>query len=167
MLNLVYDIEKIYEEHAKTIYKFLVCLTNDSDISEDLTQETFYQAAKGIEKFRGNCKISVWLCQIAKYLWYKHLKNEKIKEIPLEELQDYWKDDEDVEKTIINKISLEEAFKQIENLDSTTKEVVILRVKGNMSFKDIGDIFNKTENWARVTFYRGKQKLKEAKVYEE
>ena len=144
-----------------------MCLTNDSDLSEDLTQETFYQAAKGIDKFRGNCKISVWLCQIAKYLYYNHVKKQRIKEIPLDDLQDYWRDSENVEKTIVDKISLEEVFKQINNLDSTTKEVIILRVKGGLSFKEIGDIFNQTENWARVTFYRGKQKLKEAKVYEE
>ena len=164
---MAYDIEKLYKEHAKAIYKYLMCLTNDSDLSEDLTQETFYQAAKGIDKFRGNCKISVWLCQIAKYLYYNHVKKQRIKEIPLDDLQDYWRDSENVEKTIVDKISLEEVFKQINNLDSTTKEVIILRVKGGLSFKEIGDIFNQTENWARVTFYRGKQKLKEAKVYEE
>ena len=95
------------------------------------------------------------------------MKKQRIKEIPLDDLQDYWRDGENLEKTIINKISLEEVFKQINNLDSTTKEIVILRVKGGLSFKEIGDIFNQTENWARVTFYRGKQKLKEAKVYEE
>lgn len=164
---MAYDIEQLYQEHAKAIYKFLMCLTNDSELSEDLTQETFYQAAKGIDNFKGNCKISVWLCQIAKYLYYNHVKKQRIKEIPLDDLQDYWRDGENLEKTIINKISLEEVFKQINNLDSTTKEIVILRVKGGLSFKEIGDIFNQTENWARVTFYRGKQKLKEAKVYEE
>ncbi len=164
---MVYDIEKLYKEHAKAIYKYLMCLTKDSELSEDLTQETFYQAAKGIDKFRGNCKISVWLCQIAKYLYFHHAKNKKIKEIPLDDLQEYWKDDENVEKTIIDRISLEEVFKQINNLDSITKEVIILRIKGDLSFKEIGDIFNNTEGWARVTFYRGKQKLKEAKIYEE
>ena len=164
---MAYDIEKLYQEHAKAIYRFLMCLTNDSELAEDLTQETFYQAARGIDKFRGNCKISVWLCQIAKFLYYKHARKQKIKEIPLEDLQDYWKDDNNIEKNIIDKISLEEAFKQINNLDNTTKEIIILRVKGGLSFKEIGDIFNQTENWARVTFYRGKQKLKEAKIYEE
>ena len=80
------DMEKLYEENVKAVYKYLFCLTHSADLAEELTQETFYQAAKGLDRFRGECKISVWLCQIGKRLWYKELKRQKMDMIPLEEM---------------------------------------------------------------------------------
>ena len=79
------NIEQIYEQYCNTVYKYLFCLTHNEDIAEDLTQETFAIAVKEIKKFKGNCKVSVWLCQIAKHLWYKELKkNRKNKNISLD-----------------------------------------------------------------------------------
>ena len=76
------DIEKIYKEYFEIVNKYLFCLTHNNDISEELTQETFYKAVRNIDKYKGNCKISVWLCQIAKNLWYDECrKNKKIVEI--------------------------------------------------------------------------------------
>ena len=81
------DMEQIYKQHFQTVYKYLFCLTHNEDVAEDLTQETFAIAVKEINKFKGNCKVSVWLCQIAKHLWYKKLKKEnKQKNISFEEL---------------------------------------------------------------------------------
>ena len=71
------NIEEIYKEYSITVYKYLFCLTQNRDISEELTQETFAIAVEDIKKFRGECKLSVWLCQIAKHLWYKELKKRK------------------------------------------------------------------------------------------
>lgn len=71
------QIEELYLNYAKTVYKYLLCLTKDKDVAEDLTQETFYQASKTIKNFKGECRVSVWLCQIAKHLWYKHLEKSK------------------------------------------------------------------------------------------
>ena len=154
------DIKQIYEEYFETVNKYLFCLTHNNDISEELTQETFYKAIKKINTYRGECKISVWLCQIAKNLWYdqcrknKHITNTKEGLIELQSL-------DSVEEQVISndeKISL---YKKIQNLDEKTREVIYLRITGELSFKEIGLILNKTENWARVTFYRGKNQLKE------
>ena len=71
------QIEELYLNYAKTVYKYLLCLTKDKDVAEDLTQETFYQASKTIKNFKGECRVSVWLCQIAKHLWNKHLEKSK------------------------------------------------------------------------------------------
>ena len=73
------NIEEIYQEYSITVYKYLFCLTQNRDISEELTQETFAIAVEDIKKFRGECKLSVWLCQIAKHLWYKELKKKEKK----------------------------------------------------------------------------------------
>ena len=71
------DIEQIYKEYFETVNKYLFCLTQNNDISEELTQETFYRAVKKINTYRGECKISVWLCQIAKNLWYDYCRKNK------------------------------------------------------------------------------------------
>ena len=81
-------IDEIYRENAAMIYKYLCGLTQDSGLAEELTQETFFQAIKGIDKFRGDCKISVWLCGIAKKLWYKELKKRsRHKTAPLDDCE--------------------------------------------------------------------------------
>ncbi|MGD9567861.1 MAG: RNA polymerase sigma factor [Sedimentibacter sp.] len=70
-------MDELYSEYFQTVFKYLFCLTHDADISEELTQETFYQAIKTYSNFRGDCKVSVWLCQIAKHLWYKEYSKRK------------------------------------------------------------------------------------------
>lgn len=150
------NLEQVYIENASAVYKYLFCLTHDAYLAEELTQETFYQATKGINNFRGDCKISTWLCQIAKRLWYKELKKDKY--IPLDEIEEQ-QADINLEKQYILNIDKVELFKLLHALDETSKEVVYLRLTGELSFSEIGDIMGNTENWARVTFYRGKQKI--------
>ncbi len=160
------NIEKIYEEHFETVNKYLFCLTHNNDISEELTQETFYKAIEKINTYKGDCKMSVWLCQIAKNLWYDLCRrNKKIVNVEKKELFDSETLDTLEEQIISNdeKISL---YKKMQNLDDKTREVMYLRITGELSFKEIGIILNKTENWARVTFYRGK-KLIEGDVWYE
>lgn len=155
------DIEQIYERYFETVNKYLFCLTHNSDVSEELTQETFYKAVKKIDTYKGECKISVWLCQIAKNLWYDQCrKNKKVINIEESVLLNMQNTNLIEEKVISDeeKISI---YKKMQNLDEKTREVIYLRITGELSFKEIGIILNKTENWARVTFYRGKNQLKE------
>lgn len=154
------DIKEIYEEYFETVNKYLFCLTKNYDVAEELTQETFYRAVKRIGTYKGECKISVWLCQIAKNLWYDQCrKNKKIISSDYE-LLNLESDNKIEEELILNdeKITL---YKKMQKLDEKTREVIYLRMTGELSFKEIGDILNKSETWARVTFYRGKQKMKE------
>lgn len=155
------DIEKIYKEYFETVNKYLFCLTKNNDISEELTQETFYKAVKKINTYRGECKISVWLCQIAKNLWYDQCrKNKKIVNVEEKDLLDVQALNTLEEQVISNDEKLL-LYKKMQNLDEKTREVIYLRITGELSFKEIGIILNKTENWARMTFYKGKNKLKE------
>ena len=73
------DMEAVYRRHAQTVYKFLLSQCHSAQMAEELTQETFYQAYKSAHRYNGNCKISVWLCQIAKHLYFDYLKKEKHK----------------------------------------------------------------------------------------
>lgn len=160
------NIGKIYEEYFNAINKYLFCLTHNKDISEELTQETFYKAVKKIDTYNGNCEIFVWLCQIAKNLWYdKCRKNKKTVNLSDETLLNLQEKDTIEDIIMFNEEKLE-LYKRIQYLDEKSKEVVYLRITGELSFKEIGKILKKTESWARVTFYRAKQKLKEVDQYE-
>ena len=162
------DIEEIYKEYSTTVYKYLFCLTQNKDISEELTQETFSLAIEDIKKFRGECKLSVWLCQIAKHLWYKELKKSKKNiSVPLEEIKDNVLYDESLEETIYQKQEKLKLFKDMQKLDEKSREVMYLRMIGNLSYEEIGEVLGKTGNWARVTFYRAKQKIREENKNEE
>ncbi len=150
-------MDEIYRENANAIYKYLCGLTQDSELAEELTQETFFQAIKGIDKFRGDCKISVWLCGIAKNLWRKELeKRSRHKTVPLD---DTIPSDESLENKSLNNLEKVEIFKLMHRLDDVTREVMYLRLAGELQFSDIATIMGKTENWARVTYYRGKQRI--------
>ena len=156
------NIEEVYKQYSNTVYKYLFCLTGKEEIAEDLTQETFAIAIKQINKFRGDCKISVWLCQIAKHLWYKELKkSKKNKNISINDLSEEIEETQTTEDIICEKEEKLKLFKDMQKLDEQSKEVMYLRMVGNLNFIEIGEILGKTPNWARVTFYRAKQKIRE------
>ena len=155
------NMEEIYKEYFETVRKYLFCLTHNQDISEELTQETFYKAVQKINSFKGNCKMSVWLCQIAKNLWYNELKKQKkFKNISEEDL-DSIQNQIETEQLVISNDDKIELYKKLQKLDDKTREVIYLRITGELSFKEIATILNKTETWTRVTFYRGKKKLED------
>ena len=152
------DMAAVYEEFAPMVYRYLYCLTRDRALSEELTQETFCQAIRSVKNFRGECKLSVWLCQIAKRLWYKELKRRKAAvHVPLE--AEKLISPQDVEGDFLKKADGAEFYRQLHLLDESTREVMYMRLTGELSFSQIGDIMGKSENWARVTFYRGRQKI--------
>jgi len=155
-------MEELYKEYFRLVYNYLYGLCRNKEIAEELTQDTFCKVIKNINKFRNDCKISTWLCQIAKNIWIDYINHEKkAKTIPF---------DDDIENLFIEKTlenDLEERneiidlYKQIHKLDDKTREVCLLRIRGELSFKEIGEILGRTEEWARITFYRGKIKIKE------
>ncbi len=125
-------------------------------------QDTFLVAVKDINKFEGKCKISTWLCQIAKNIWYQNLRKEKkCEKIPIEDVKENILFEEQIEDMICEKQSKMELFKKIQRLDEETRNVIYLRIFGNLNYEEIGEIMNRTSSWARVVYFRGKQKLKE------
>ena len=156
------DMNAIYKKYGEIVYKYVFCLTGNEDTTEEIVQETFLVAVKDINKFRGECKISTWLCQISKYIWYKRLKKEKSKkEIPLDVLQNTLFIQESIEDNFCSKESKIKLFKKLQSFDENTRNVMYLRIFGNFEYTEIAEIMGKTSNWARVVFFRGKQKLKE------
>ena len=156
------DIGEIYLKYSLTVYKYIFCLTRNEDIAEEIVQETFLVAVKDINKFKGDCKITTWLCQIAKYIWYQRLrKDKKHQEISIEDIKDVLPLGINIEDNLCEKEDKLELFKKIQTLDEDTRNVMYLRILGNLDYNEIAEVMNKTANWARVTFFRGKQRIKE------
>jgi RNA polymerase sigma-70 factor (ECF subfamily) len=151
------EIERAYTLHAQDVYKYLLSLSHNEDLAEELTQETFFRAMRTIGNYDGSCKLSVWLCQIAKHLWYQWLdKRTRQKQVEFtEEIQG--SDSPEIE-TILHseKTAL---YKAVHSLPEPMRELVHMRLTGEFSFAEIGEILGKNENWARTTFYRAKQKI--------
>ena len=157
------NIEEIYKKYAKIVYKYVFCITGNKDITEEIVQETFLVAVKDINKFRGDCKISSWLCQISKYIWYKRLKKEKrLNEVPFDDLKKAIEFEETLDEKLYKKEMNFKILKQVQKLDKDTKDVMYLRLLGNLKFKEIAQIMGKSVDWAKVTFFRGKKKIKES-----
>ena len=150
-------MQKVYQQHPQTVYKFLLAQTRDEHLAEELTQETFYQAVKSVDRFDGTCKVSVWLCQIAKHLWYQQLRKQK-REVPTEDLPQ--SPGPSAEEGLLEREGQLDLLRLVHNLPEPAREVVYLRAFGGLSFREIGDVMGKTETWARVTFYRSKEKLR-------
>ena len=159
------DMSAIYRQHAQTVYKFLLAQCRDPDLAEELTQETFYQAVRSIGRFDGSCKVSVWLCQIAKHLWYQHLRKHK-REVPIPD-QPPEVPVLSSEEGLLEQEGRLDLLRSIHSLPADQREVVYLRAFGGLSFREIGDVLGKTETWARVTFYRSKEKLRNGGVTDE
>lgn len=157
------DMEQIYQAHARTVYKFLLSQCHDADLAEELTQETFCQAVRSIDRFKGDCKVSVWLCQIAKHLYYDHLKHQKRHPmLSMEELERAVPENDGMpEISLLRRDAYVSIHKAIHSLREPYREIFLLRALSELSFREIGEIFGRTENWARVTYYRAKVMLAE------
>ena len=159
-------MEQLYRENAKIVYHYLLSLCHDQTLAEDLTQDTFLKAYQSLERFDGKCKLSTWLCQIGKHLYYQYLAKAK-REIPTEPEEQQMQEHSQPEETTLYRLELMDMLKEMQKLPSQMREVIYLRVSADLSFREIGEILGKSENWARVNFYRGKETLiKAAKAAE-
>jgi len=150
------DFDEIYTEYFTLVYKYTLSLCRDPSLAEEIAQETFFRALKNIDNFRGDAKIETWLCQIAKHVYLKWLGKQQ-RQAPLEALGDL----EQRAADPLLKASAFEIHKVLHQLEEPYKEVFSLRTFGELSFKEIAQLFNKTESWARVTFHRAKIKIQE------
>lgn len=154
------NIEEMYEKYSKIIYKYIFCLTKNHELSEEIVQDTFLVAVKNIDKFEGNSKLSTWLCAIAKNIYYKKLKKDKkITNISIEEINNELISESFIEDIICEKENKLEIIKNIQELDNETRNVMYLRIYAELNYEEIAEVLGKTSSWARVVFFRGKEKL--------
>ncbi|WP_040193282.1 RNA polymerase sigma factor [Clostridium culturomicium] len=161
-------LTSLYGEIQPKLYSFFYMKTGSKELAEDLTQEVFYQALKTYGSFKNNCSLKTWIFSIANNLLKKHYRNKKYFKALENKLIIESPIAESLEDAIIEKNNRFQLMAAINKLDELTREIVLLRIYGELSFKEIGDTLSKTENYARVTFHRGKLKIqKEMEVHNE
>lgn len=152
------DFGDIYEKYFRDVYLFILTISKSADIAEEITQATFFKALKEYKNFKGDKYMKSWLCQIAKNLYVDQVRKKKI--YSLEEVKEAAAFT-DIEESMIDKNDVISIYKILHCLEEPYKEVFTLRVLGELSFKEIADIFNKNDSWARVTYYRARVKIQE------
>lgn len=152
-------VEELYQRYFKDVYLFSYSLTKDKYLAEDITSETFIKAVQSIQHFKGDVDIRVWLFQIAKHTYFSYLRKNK-RVTPVETFEEI-NADVNVEHSVISKVESARATKILQHLPEPYREVFTLRIYGKLSFKQIAEVFGKTENWAGVTFHRAKKKIKQ------
>lgn len=162
------DIEKLYREYFTPVYRYTLSLVHDPDMAEEITQETFFRALKKINDYRGEASLKVWLCQIARNLSFDSLKRQlKITALTKhddDESNDYELpagSESDPEEQLLRKQTAMKIHRILHDLKEPYKEVFQLRTFGDLSFAEIGELFGKSESWARVTYYRSRMMIKE------
>lgn len=161
--------DEIYQKYAKMLYGYALQLCNHPATAEDILQTTFLKAIEHADSFEGKCEVSTWLCQIAKNTWFDMCKRAERKNLSVEGILEQQGDavfskqsipNTDILQDLIQKQNTARIYKNIHSLPDPYKEVLMLRIMGCLSFKEIGEVFGKSETWGRVTYYRAKEKLK-------
>ena len=156
------DFEQIYNTYFNDVYLYILRLSGNEHIAEEITSDTFFKAMKSIDSFRGDCEVRVWLCQIAKNCYYSHMKKsnrtEHVDEAEMHDLPDL---SPSVADEYARRDEVERIQKVLHEVGEPYKEVFMWRVYADLSFKQIADIFGKTENWACVTYHRARKKILE------
>lgn len=150
------SMDEIYQQYARTVYRYLMSLTRDDALAEELTQETFYQAIRTIDRFDGSCAVSTWLCAIAKRVLQTHRRRHPA----MEDVAEQSIPTASAEQDALANVGRMELLRRVHALPEPGREVVYLRVFGDLSFREIGAVLGRTENWARVTYYRAKETLR-------
>ncbi|KWX74044.1 RNA polymerase subunit sigma [Paenibacillus riograndensis] len=158
------ELIEAYDYYFRDVYIFVLSLSRNEQIAEEITQETFYKAIKQIEQFRGDCKISVWLCQIAKNTYFTYIGKQR----RFDPLQDQeGASGFNLEQKLIDQAEALNVHKVLHALNEPFKEVLMLRVFGELSFDHISQIFGRTESWARVTYHRARLKIQKLLMEDE
>ncbi len=156
------NFEEIYSEYYPQIYGFCLKMCGDEELAEEITQDTFFKVLKSINNYRGECKLSVWMCQIAKNIYINYLKKHKRKaDTTPEMLEETLAAPGDFTQDIYNKEMAMCIHKVLHNLKEPYKEVFWMKTFGELTFAEIGRVHGKTEVWARVTYHRAKMMIKE------
>lgn len=156
---MVTDFQEVYNLYFREVYRYILSLCRNESLAEEITQETFYKALENLDGFDGRCKISVWLCQIAKNTYISMHRKDKCLNLNVD--TDMSKSSENFEEQFFDKETAFAIHKVLHSLDEPYKEVFSLRTFGELSFKQIAELFGKTETWARVTYHRARLRIKE------
>lgn len=149
--------DEIYQQYAREVYLYLLKLSGNPALAEDLMQNTFLKAVEKQDTFQGKSKISTWLCAIAKNEYLNEWKRKENQNLPLDVAKEYI--GQSFENKMVDKEFSKKIHKILHGMKEPYKEVFTLRVFGELSFREIGELFDRTDLWARVTYRRAKEKI--------
>lgn len=153
--------EQIYRQYAAPVRRYLLTLGADEDLADDLTADVFLKALRYIDGYDGRVQMLTWLCMIAKQLYWNHCKKKSNRTLPLPEDETLVSTSPTPQESAETKETATALYRALLRLQSPMKDVVYLRSFAGLSFREIALIHSKTESWARVTYHRAKEKLKE------
>ncbi len=154
------DFEKLYHTYFNDVYLYIRWLSGNEQMAEDITSETFFKAMHSIDRFRGDCDVRVWLCQIAKNCYYTHIKKAgRQQAVDLDALQNIPDPSAGLTEQLIRREDAQRIQTILHDIAEPYKEVFMWRVFAQLSFKQIGGIFGKGENWACVTYHRARKMI--------
>ena len=160
-----FDWEKLYRQNADTVYRFLLSRCRDRALAEDLTADTFLEAWRCRERYDGSCKVSVWLCQIARHLLYRHWAAEAKRAAAAEALRmEAEAGEASAEDSVMRRETVGEIGIRLAALNPEARRAVLLRTQDGLSFRQIGEKLGRSEVWARVTVHRALKKLREGET---
>ena len=154
----VLDAETVYQQYRDMVYGYLFKLCRNHELADEITQETFFQAIKQWDRFQGRSNIGTWLCSIARNQYCRFFR--KAKEEPAGTIEQA--PEPDFLEAVIHRGMALDAYKALHHLPEPYREAFTLRTFSDLSYREIAEIFGKTESWARVTCYRAKQMLQNA-----
>ncbi len=153
------SFDQIYQSYFESVYRYALSLSGNTQTAEEITQETFFKAMRSLDQFQGKSSLKSWLCTIAKNLWLSDQRKKKAQPIddalPLPDLS------AGPEEAIVRQDESMRIHRLLHHLDEPYREVFTLRTLGQLSFRDIGELFGKSENWACVVYHRARAKIKE------
>lgn len=152
--------DRTFERYYEDVFRFLRGLSADEHLAEELTQETFYRALRSADSYRGEADIRVWLCSIAKNLYYTQYKRQQ-RFVPQEEIEEYQAEEKSFLDVIADRETALRIHRILHDMQEPYKEVFSLRIFGELPFRDIGALFGKSQHWACVTYHRARAKIRE------
>ena len=170
------EFEQLYRDYFQFIYLYALSLTRDEDLAEEITQETFFRAMEHIDRFEGRSRATTRQCRIAKNLYLSHCRDSRRfaaeaspEDLPAADTPGRTNQhragraagQKDLETALIDREQAMAIHKVLHRLEEPYREVFQLRLFAELSFAQIGEIFGRTEGWARTTYYRAKIKIKE------
>lgn len=151
------SLEEVYKLYFQDVYRFALRLSKNEAVAEDITSETFMKALDSMDRFQGKCDTRVWLCQIAKNSYLHHLEKKENRNVSIEDVEKA--DPFDLEEALVQGETAAAVYRLVHTLEEPYKEVFYLRTFCDLSFRQIGQIFEKSDNWACVTYHRAKAKI--------
>ena len=153
------SFDQIYQSYFDPVYRYVLSLSGSPQTAEEITQETFFKALRSLDQFQGRSSLKSWLCAIAKNLWLSELRRKKTR--PIDEIAQLSDPSVGPEEALVRQDESMRVHRLLHHLDEPYREVFTLRTLGQLSFRDIGELFGKSENWACVVYHRARAKIRE------